>query len=146
MKATLKLQEWKEQEVQNNLDYLQRMSQVVAQLKNNDPKEYMYTEEYRRISVKTHEWLKQYNYQNVELRARLIKDIEKEVDSHLIKLQQKVEDKIGEIQTITTLGNNDLDYIFMGTKGTCKTKVVIAGGWNIQCKHMRWTLSNIKTN
>ena len=69
------------------------------------------------------------------------KDAIKEIDNHFQKLQQKVEDVIGNITMIKPTGENGYDYLFVGTNGSCEVKVILAGGYNIQRLHTRWIVN-----
>lgn len=62
------------------------------------------------------------------------------IDKHFEQLQSKVENKIGRIIKIKSLGGDD--YAFEGEKGNCVVEVIWAGGYNIQRLHTRWIVKN----
>lgn len=137
------IRKWKEQEVKETVNYIEVMAGIIEEIKASD-KKYWELERYQAISKNTHEMVKQYKMGKIGGMERFLKEIEKEVDKHFEQLQNKVEKKIGKITGITTIGNNGCDYIFQGEDGKCQIKVVNAGGWNIQRRHTRWTISEVK--
>lgn len=64
----------------------------------------------------------------------------KQINKHFEELQSKVENKIGRIIEIQSLGGDD--YAFKGEKDKCVVEVVWAGGYNIQRLHTRWIVKN----
>lgn len=64
----------------------------------------------------------------------------KQINAHFKDLQNRVEQYIGKIIKIKSLGGND--YSFEGEDGTCDIEVILAGGYNIQRLHTRWIVIN----
>jgi len=137
------LKRWKEQEAQNTTEYIKRVAEKIARMKNEN-REYKLTDDYKMISQDTHQLLKWYKPDKEDYMERFNEEVAKEITAHYERLQAKVESKIGKIEKIETIGNNGHDYTFTGTNGKCQIKVVNAGGWNIQRKHTRWTMAEIK--
>lgn len=101
-------------------------------------------QEYLKNKEKLRSYIKSNNFFYEKGRKSNFEKICKEmVDRHFIELQNKVEDKIGEILQIKPTGNNGYDYYFKGSKGNCNVEVILAGGYNIQRLHTRWIIKNI---
>lgn len=138
MKANEQINQWKQEEVKNLVAYVQRIKIQIAEWKAK----YGFCEmntlsAYKSISNQSKELAKLSN-ENLQIAATKI------IDSHFNALQNKVIDKIGNIEEIVSIGNNGFDYRFVGEKGNLQIKVVNAGGHNIQVHHTRWTVSKIK--
>lgn len=101
-------------------------------------------QEYLKQKEKVRSYIERNNFFYKEGRKSNFEETCKEmINRHFIKLQNKVEDKIGEILQIKPTGNNGYDYYFKGSKGNCNIEVILAGGYNIQRLHTRWIIKNI---
>lgn len=141
MNAYKQISEWKEIEVNETMEYVLRIHNRLIELKaQRKSSEFWTLVEVKNISQKMME-LQRYIVSNNEMVKSAVVKL---VDEHFEALQNKVIDKIGNIEQIETIGNNGADYKFIGENGNLQIKVVVAGGWNIQCRHTRWTISKIK--
>ena len=91
---------------------------------------------------KENEFYKCYLVQYTFDKEKAIKVLTEIIDKHFKKLQAKVENKIGTITNIYKLNGDN--YNFIGQKGECGVRVILAGGYNIQKLHTRWIVT--KTN
>lgn len=73
--------------------------------------------------------------------VKAVEVLKKLIDKHFETLQAKVENKIGEIIKIESLGGDN--YRFEGSLGYCNVEVILAGGYNIQRLHTRWIIKNV---
>ena len=132
------IDDWKKQELDSYLKAFDKemnhIDQLTAQCKEHNWKINTLSE-YREIPM----IFKKYQYSRNKQEFK--NDAIKEIDDHFQKLQQKVEDVIGNITMIKPTGENGYDYLFVGTNGSCEVKVILAGGYNIQRLHTRWIVN-----
>lgn len=132
------IDDWKKQELDSYLEAFDKemnhIDQLTAQCKEHNWKINTLSE-YREIPM----IFKKYQYSRNKQEFK--NDAIKEIDDHFQKLQQKVENIIGNITMIKPTGENGYDYLFVGTNGRCEVKVILAGGYNIQRLHTRWIVT-----
>lgn len=123
---------WKEEQIQLELENIEKAKEQVKQLKN----EYGYCGmcslvEYQQIP----KFYKDLFSVSKEYR---LNRVTKEVEKHIARLQDKVQKVIGKITDINYIGG--MDYLFQGENGSCAVEVIVAGGYNIQRVHTRWII------
>lgn len=124
------VEQWKQLEIEGLFEYCKGQQEILRDKSLN------LEQRMQRINMSVYPYLR---YDD----SMLLKKCESLTDEHFEKLQLKVVKKIGEIKEIQPIGG-PYDFIFIGETGKCKVKVVLAGGWNIQRAHTRWTLSKVK--
>lgn len=125
------IEEWKAEEIQNRLEYVQKIIELEEKLRAKLGRDYVYCGEWQAIG-KIWIGLKRSS------KARQVEVITKLVNALYNKLQAKVESKMGKINGIRW--NTSDKWAFDCENGTCEVRVIIAGGYNIQCAHTRWLL------
>lgn len=140
------IKNWKLQELQafkeQNTKFWDKYNELKKQCNEAKNKEEKDNLLYKLISFKKeNSFFYQYGYSK-DFESKCIKVI----NQHFKRLQNKVQDKIGQIQEIYETGNNGYDYYFEGTLGSCNVEVILAGGYNIQRLHTRWIIKNVKLN
>lgn len=132
------IDDWKNQELDSYLKAfdkeMKHIDELSAECKKHNWK-LDTLEEYREIPM----IFKKYRYNRNK--QAFEEDARKEIDIHFKKLQQKVKNIIGNITMIKPTGENEYDYLFVGTNGSCEVKVILAGGYNIQRLHTRWIVN-----
>ena len=89
--------------------------------------------------------LKEYNYFLGTTEAKIKKDVVDNMDNMVTNLMTRIQDKVGNITDTynlhVTQANENEGYAINGTvkgdKGSCNVRSISAGGYNIQCWHIR---------
>lgn len=104
---------------------------------------------YRKLGyagAKKSDSLREYNYfTGFASEQKVIDEVIKSCDTMIVNLLDRIKDKVGNITDAsnlhTTRANDNEGYAINGTvigdKGKCVVKSVSAGGYNIQCWHIR---------
>lgn len=128
--------EWIENEINVTFSQMRNAEELVKQLREKySGWRYVQSEEYGNIPAYFRKMLgtgKSYQMERIT----------KDVNAHFVKLQYKVEERIGKINEILHLGGED--YFFKGETGEVGVMVILAGGWNIQRLHTRWVFDRKK--
>lgn len=89
--------------------------------------------------------MKEYNYFTSTDEKQIKKDVVDNMDKMVINLMTRIQDKVGKIESTSglrvTQANKNEGYAINGTvkgdKGSCNVRSISAGGYNIQCWHIR---------
>ena len=89
--------------------------------------------------------MKEYNYFTSTDEKQIKKDVVDNMDKMVINLMTRIQDKVGNIESTSglrvTQANKNEGYAINGTvkgdKGSCNVRSISAGGYNIQCWHIR---------
>nr|DAQ56299.1 MAG TPA: hypothetical protein [Caudoviricetes sp.] len=89
--------------------------------------------------------MKEYNYFMSTNEKQIKKDVIDNMDNMALNLMTRIKDKVGNIESASglrvTRANQNEGYAINGTvtgdKGSCNVHSISAGGYNIQCWHIR---------
>lgn len=66
-------------------------------------------------------------------------DVERDVEYSIVDLMTRVHEKVGEVKDAKNLHykNGQINGFVVGEKGSVRVETILAGGYNIQCLHIR---------
>lgn len=123
------IENWINKQIEDDFAQLKEYELLAKELRKEYGYRYLSSLQYREIP----KYFRNLMWQGKEYQ---LERITKDVRNHFVRLQAKVNERIGDIIEIKHYGGED--YLFKGVNGEVGVRVIVAGGHNIQRIHTRW--------